>query len=273
MTCVSFRQSQNAKSNKMVLYFTSNVVEPPAIIYMGKDKFENEDLIKHAWDCDIWFHADKLSSAHIYLRLQPCTVRAEPVAASSSPAGSSASPATARKGKSFYTPPANAAAAAVDDHVYCTTWEDIPEVLLADLAQLTKANSIEGNKKDNVAIIYTPASNLKKTGDMATGAVSFHSGKTVKRTHVPTRINDIINRLNKTKEERQPDLFQEKLDYEKAQRAIAKEADRKRRAEEERMKREWKEHKAASNYDTLFNEEEMTTNRGAPTEEDDDFFM
>lgn len=41
------------------------------------------------------------------------------------------------------------------------TWESIPEALLQDLAQLVKANSIEGNKKNNVVIIYTPWSNIK----------------------------------------------------------------------------------------------------------------
>ncbi|KAL0210354.1 hypothetical protein RCL1_004790 [Eukaryota sp. TZLM3-RCL] len=39
------------------------------ILYSGKDKIENEHLIRHAWDVDIWFHVDNLSSAHIYLRL------------------------------------------------------------------------------------------------------------------------------------------------------------------------------------------------------------
>ncbi|XP_053794091.1 coiled-coil domain-containing protein 25, partial [Vidua chalybeata] len=39
-------------------------------IYMGKDKHENEDLIKYGWPEDVWFHVDKLSSAHVYLRLQ-----------------------------------------------------------------------------------------------------------------------------------------------------------------------------------------------------------
>lgn len=34
----------------MVLYFTSNVVDPPALIYLGKNKFENEDLIKYGDD-------------------------------------------------------------------------------------------------------------------------------------------------------------------------------------------------------------------------------
>lgn len=45
----------------------------------------------------MWFHADKLSSAHIYLRMN--------------------------EGDS---------------------WETIPQDILTDLAQLTKANSIEG---------------------------------------------------------------------------------------------------------------------------------
>ncbi|KAG7285267.1 Coiled-coil domain-containing protein 25 [Staphylotrichum longicolle] len=134
----------------MVFYFTSNVVEPSAYIYVGKDKFENEDLIKFGWEED--FHVDKLSSAHIYLRL--------------------------REGE---------------------TWDNIPQELLTDLAQLTKANSIEGNKKDNITIIYTPWSNLKKDGSMAVGQVSFKDNKKVKKILVPQRENPIVNRLNKTK--------------------------------------------------------------------------
>uniref|UniRef100_A0A914N8W9 Coiled-coil domain-containing protein 25 n=1 Tax=Meloidogyne incognita TaxID=6306 RepID=A0A914N8W9_MELIC len=54
----------------MVYYFTSNVVDPPAVLYMGDDKEENELLIKYGWPEDVWFHVDKLSSAHVYLRLQ-----------------------------------------------------------------------------------------------------------------------------------------------------------------------------------------------------------
>jgi len=38
------------------------------IIYMGKDKFENEELIRYGLPHDIWFHVDGLSSAHVYLR-------------------------------------------------------------------------------------------------------------------------------------------------------------------------------------------------------------
>jgi len=38
---------------------------------MGKDKYENEDLIAHGQPEDVWFHVDDLSSAHVYLRLKP----------------------------------------------------------------------------------------------------------------------------------------------------------------------------------------------------------
>lgn len=51
----------------MVFYFTCS--DPRYTLYMGKDKEENEVLIQHGWDEDVWFHVDKLSSAHVYLRL------------------------------------------------------------------------------------------------------------------------------------------------------------------------------------------------------------
>ena len=52
----------------MVYYFTSRCGE--FTIYMGKDKYENEDLIKYGWPEDVWFHVDDLSSAHVYLRMK-----------------------------------------------------------------------------------------------------------------------------------------------------------------------------------------------------------
>jgi hypothetical protein len=38
---------------------------------MGKDKYENETLIKYGLPEDVWFHVDDLSSAHVYLRMKP----------------------------------------------------------------------------------------------------------------------------------------------------------------------------------------------------------
>lgn len=38
---------------------------------MGRDKYENEELIKYGLPEDVWFHVDDLSSAHVYLRMKP----------------------------------------------------------------------------------------------------------------------------------------------------------------------------------------------------------
>lgn len=52
----------------MVLFYTI-ASDEEFIVYAGKDKFENEDLIKYGWPEDVWFHVDNLSSPHVYLRL------------------------------------------------------------------------------------------------------------------------------------------------------------------------------------------------------------
>jgi len=36
---------------------------------MGRDKEENEILLKYGWPEDVWFHVEDISSAHVYLRL------------------------------------------------------------------------------------------------------------------------------------------------------------------------------------------------------------
>ncbi|KAF7312526.1 NFACT-R-1 domain-containing protein [Mycena indigotica] len=198
----------------------------PITIYMGKDKVENEDLIKYALTTDIWFHVDKLSSAHVYLRL---------------PEDGSMS------------------------------WEAIPMPLLTDCAQLVKANSIEGNKKDNLTIIYTPADNLKKTGDMAVGQVSFHNDKRVKRgmftlaqtailptrtVHVATRENPIVNRLNKTKVERVVDHEQDRVDRLKREGAARRAAANEKKKADAELAKMREEEKNARSYDTLFEQQE-----------------
>lgn len=45
--------------------------------------------------------------------------------------------------------------------------------------------------------------------------MSFHSAKLVKKIKVPTKINDIVNRLNRTKQELYPDLAAEKDAYDR----------------------------------------------------------
>ena len=93
-------------------------------LLVGEDKYENEELIKWGYKDLVWFHVDKLSSAHIYLEL--------------------------RKDQ---------------------TIDDIPQELVDDCVQLVKANSIQGNKMNNIDVVYTLWSNLKKTNDMVVGQV------------------------------------------------------------------------------------------------------
>jgi len=105
-------------------------------------------------------------------------------------------------------------------HVYLrlpdgVTIDAIDAGVLEDCAQLVKYNSIEGNRTNGVMIVYTGWANLKKSGDMATGQVGFHGHKAVHRTRVDKRDNAIVNRLNKTKAERFPDLAAEKESYER----------------------------------------------------------
>jgi hypothetical protein len=135
----------------MVIYFTT--ADPEYTVYAGKDKYENDELIKYAFPEDVWFHVDNYSSAHVYVRL--------------------------KEGQ---------------------TIDDIPEKVINDVAQIAKESSRDGRKKPTVKVIYTMATNLKKTGDMAVGEVSFHRPKEVKFLIVQ-KDKEILKRLNKNKKE------------------------------------------------------------------------
>jgi hypothetical protein len=207
----------------MVLHYKTR--DKSYFVYVGRDKHENEDLIRHGWDNDVWFHVDKLSSAHVYLRL--------------------------KDGETIDT---------------------IPDGVLEDCAQLVKHNSIEGNKTGNVSVVYTMWSNLKKTGDMAVGQVSFHDPRKVKRVIVEKRKNDIVNRINKTKEEFDADLGQEKANHIKDLNRRAREQVRKQ-AEADKILREQRvREKEARSYDNLHKSGSMVSNKdvrpGLDQEED-----
>jgi hypothetical protein len=59
---------------------------------------------------------------------------------------------------------------------------------------------------------------------MATGQIGFHRQKQVRKILVEKRLNEIINRLNKTKVEKFPDLAAEKTAWEKEQKRKEKAA-------------------------------------------------
>lgn len=235
MSFFLFNDSYLLEEPKMVYYFTSvgsdaTFADSPRFMYMGKDKYENEDLIKFGFDEDVWFHVENLSSAHVYLRLEPGE-----------------------------------------------KWDEIPEPLLIDCAQLTKANSIEGNKRDNITVIYTPWPNLKKTKGMADGEVSFKNPKKVKKIHIQFRDNSIINRLKKTREEikGRDYLIKARNDRDKdaAKRILQEKRLLKQQAEEEKKRIAIEKKAKETMYDDFFTEEEIekSSNKRRMYDPEEDF--
>lgn len=195
----------------MVFYFESTLVSPAVTLFMGFDKHENEELIRWGWPEDVWFHVDKVSSAHVYLRLRPGQ-----------------------------------------------TIDDIPAAVLEDAAQLVKANSINGNKMNDIDIVYTMWANLKKTPGMEVGQVGFHKEKEVRKLKVSKRVNDAVNRLNKTKKEENPDFRAERekrdrMEREDKKKVLREKADKEK--EEEKKKREESELRS---YSTLMSNDNMS---------------
>lgn len=199
----------------MVFFFESNVVSPPALIYMGRDKYENDEMLKYGYDENaIWFHVDNLSSAHVYLRMQPDW-----------------------------------------------TFDRIPDQVLIDCCQLVKHNSIEGNKKNNVKIVYTPWTNLKKEAGHDVGQVCFHSTKMCKYVTVEKRINEIVNRLSKTKREEVIDFLEERNKrIQEEKRARKMEIDRIKTQEEIELACQ-RELESARRYQNLMDPAKMSTNK------------
>ncbi|KGG51411.1 hypothetical protein DI09_361p10 [Mitosporidium daphniae] len=168
--------------------FVSNATNPPSIIYIGKDKYENDQLIKHGYgENDVWFHVDRLSSAHLYLKLIP--------------------------GFAW-------------DNLPQELLIDCSQLVKANSIEGTPCCLTIGNKKNNVDILYTPWNNLKKTQGMEVGEVAFHKPNQVKRFHVEKKDNAILNRLQKTKTEYTIDYEQEKIAREKGLRALQKDQEK-----------------------------------------------
>lgn len=194
------------------------------IIYMGRDKIENDPLIHKSHPKNLWFHVDKHSSAHLYLQLS--------------------------------------------QEQQSMKFEDLKldELLLQQIGQLTKANSIKANKLNNITIIYTPVDNLRSDGLMDTGTVTFVNPQKIKRVHVSKKDNSIINKLNRTKTEISTEQFI------KEQEEVLREWTRRQKDEirkaEQRTKEEAKLHQKQKEfnkdpYADMFTEENL---RGSSNE-------
>ncbi|MGH0137492.1 UNVERIFIED_CONTAM: hypothetical protein FKN15_063876 [Acipenser sinensis] len=113
---------------------------------------------------------------------------------------------------------------------------------------------------NNINVVYTPWANLKKTGGMDVGQIGFHRQKEVRLVAVEKKINEIVNRLEKTKEERYPDLAAEKESRDREERTEKKtQIQEIKRNEREEMKKK-KELDELKSYSSLMKSDKMTTN-------------
>ncbi|KZV28011.1 coiled-coil domain-containing protein 25 [Dorcoceras hygrometricum] len=118
-----------------------------------------------------------------------------------------------------------------------------------------------GNKVNNVDVVYTPWQNLKKTASMEVGQVGFHNPKMVRTVRVEKRINEIVNRLNKTKVERKPDLKAEREAVNAAERAERKQHLREKKRREDLEKLDKERQADLRSYKNLMVAEKMTSNK------------
>lgn len=208
----------------MVFYFTLQS-NPNVICYMGRDKYENEELIKWGWPEDFWFHVDDHSSAHVYVRL---------------PQGG--------------------------------TIKDLTPEMIEECSQLTKANSIQGCKLNDIKVVYTPWANLKKTNSMEAGQVSFHDEKQRFYFTITRKNNAILNALEKTRVEK------DNVDF-RAEREARDDAARRKEKQELLEKREAEKQQEEANrmaydlkhYTALNDETKMRTNTDGTVPAEDDF--
>lgn len=141
--------------------------------------------------------------------------------------------------------------------------------MLEDACQLVKANSINGNKVNNIDVVYTLWENLKKTQGMEVGQVSFYKDKEVRKMRVEKRVNDIMNRLNKTKREEHPDFRAEREKRDADERADKKRLAREIREKEKDDEKRRREEAEIRSYNSLMKSENMTTNYDAGNDSDE----
>jgi hypothetical protein len=130
-----------------------------------------------------------------------------------------------------------------------------------------------------VHVIYTRWKNLKKTSDMGEGAVSYFRPDNVRRFEVHKNAA-VVKQLEKTREERFPDLHKEQQDRLLEIQRHIKAEQKKKDKEVQQQRLEEKQRKEELSYDRIMDRGNMTAasdmggtvDATAAEEYEDDFF-
>lgn len=124
---------------------------------------------------------------------------------------------------------------------------------------------------NNIDIVYTMWENLKKTAGMDVGQVSFHIPKQVRKMRVEKRINEVVNRLNKTKIETHPDFQAEREARDGAERQDKKKVLRDQEARKKEAEKKRLEDSEMKSYSSLHQTGKMSTTNYDDANDSDDF--
>jgi hypothetical protein len=197
-------------------------------VYVGRDKMENEILLKYGFPEDVWFHVDNLSSAHVYLRFPTPGTKHKPLGDLSL----------------------------------------IPEDIVNECCQLVKHNSIEGCKLNSCDVVYTPFPNLKKEASMQAGAVGYHDRKKVWKRRVEKDREIVKRIMKTKRVDEKPDyegmLRARNAEVMKAK----KKATKRRFEEQRRQKAARKAEQERLSYDRLYDDDALTSNADFAATED-----
>ncbi|KAK4529833.1 hypothetical protein CCYA_CCYA02G0690 [Cyanidiococcus yangmingshanensis] len=210
------------------------------VAFMGRDKYENDALLEHALPIDWWFHVDKYSSAHVYVRPKKRTFQGGELPSCAGALNNSAS-----------EPPAE---------------------VVRLVAALTKENSIEGAKQNTVCVVYTPVLNLQKTAVMSPGQVGFRDMSLVHRTRVPRADTMLLRQLKRARSECTiEDMRHAREDFEQEQHCWSKAEARRRHAEEKARQELAARERDARSYARLHTKEAMTSNKEMNEDYEEEF--
>lgn len=228
----------------MVLFFECS--HPEYVVYMGTDKFENEKLLANGFPEDLWFHVDDFSSAHVYLRIPLKKWRAL-LCDKFPPKG---------------IPPKGGMGQLTEEDYRSV----IPDAVIEEMCTLVKGNSIEGGKRSEVDIVWSPFSNMRKDQQtMETGTVGFKDEKQCFYVKNCPKNRDDLKRLEKTRKEIDIDLPKELEERMASEMAFRKKVQNDIKSQEKEEKRKAIEMKDLKSYKTLHqNFENVTTNDLGP---------
>ncbi|KAG5221427.1 Coiled-coil domain-containing protein [Salix suchowensis] len=198
---------------------------------------------------DVWFHVDKLSSAHVYLRM-PDGMSWESIPEDLLNDCAQLVKANSIE-ESLLNPGFRQQERQLDDHLHASRQSEGLSIVPSFVPILSTCLEIE-NRGHGSGSSFIP----QRQEGFSLPYLGQTSDSDTYKVHVPKRQNPIVNRLNKTKVEKVVDHEQEKIDRIMKESAIRRAAAAQKKKADAELAKQREAEKAAKSYDSLFEVEE-----------------